>query len=172
MKRFNDVEWMLTTFIVITLGIIIISQYMEKRSLQDKIQKLVEIEDDYNPHPTVPDYMSMDLEAKESPKYIEMEVNASAYCSCEICCYPYSDGVTSRGVDAKTKGVAVDPKIIPYGSIIEIPNYGTVVADDTGGAMRGRDKNGLVKIDVRFKTHQEALNWGRNKLTIKIYKGD
>jgi len=145
---------------------------MEKLELRAEIQKLTEISYAPNPHPTVPDYMAEDLETKKSPdsKYVEMEVNASAYCSCEICCYPYSDGVTSKGVDAKTKGVAVDPKIIPYGSIIEIPNYGTVVADDTGGAMRGKDKNGLAKIDVRFKTHQEALNWGRQTLKVKIYK--
>lgn len=102
-------------------------------------------------------------EEKWSQTYGVYEV--TAYCSCEICCGSHSDGITATGRDASLMGVAVDPKLIPFGSRLDIPDYGTwVLADDVGGAIKGKH------IDIRFKTHQEALNWGVKKLKIRIWK--
>jgi 3D (Asp-Asp-Asp) domain-containing protein len=101
---------------------------------------------------------------EEIPKYREVLMNVSAYCPCEKCCGEWSDGITSTGKDAYTKGVAVDPKVIPLGTKIEIPDYGVVYADDVGGSIKGN------KLDVRFKTHQEALNWGRKHIKVKIWE--
>jgi len=98
--------------------------------------------------------------------YETMEVEATAYANVEECCYPYFDGKTSIGGDANLWGVAVDPKVIPYGSIIEIDGIGKLKADDCGGAIKGN------KIDIRFPNGdvQSARRWGRKKITIKIYK--
>lgn len=99
----------------------------------------------------------------------KVAATVTAYCPCAKCCGKYADGVTSTGRDAyKTRGVAVDPKIIPYGSQITIPGAGTFVADDTGGAMRQATKRGEVHIDLRFDDHQKALVWGRQHLDIII----
>jgi 3D (Asp-Asp-Asp) domain-containing protein len=38
------------------------------------------------------------------------------------------------------------------------------VAEDTGGAIKGRI------IDLFFNSEQEAINWGRRNVTIKILK--
>lgn len=93
----------------------------------------------------------------------------TAYCPCAKCCGKDADGVTSRGKNAfTTRGVAVDPKVIHYGSMVTIPGFGTFEADDTGGAMRQATKRGEVHIDLRFPTHQEALNFGRRKMTIYV----
>lgn len=48
--------------------------------------------------------------------------------------------ITSTGKPAICgKSVAVDPRIIPYGSVVEIPEMGkTFEAKDTGGAVRNR----------------------------------
>lgn len=103
-------------------------------------------------------------------KPIGMRVLAkvTAYCPCAKCCGKFSDGVTSRGRDAfKTRGVAVDPKRIAYGSKVTIPGAGTFIADDTGGAMRNADG---YHIDLRFHTHQAALNWGVKHLEVTIVK--
>ena len=95
----------------------------------------------------------------------EMLVLAYAYCGCKKCTGKWSDGKTATGTDATTKGIAVDPSAIPLGSVVEVPGYGTVVADDTGGSkIRGN------VIDVRFKTHQEAVEWGKRRWRIKIRK--
>lgn len=96
-------------------------------------------------------------------------VKVTAYCPCTKCCGEYADGVTSRGVDANTKGFAVDPKRISYGTLIYIKGYGIYRADDTGGAMRNSKQ---LHIDVRFPTHQEALNWGVKTMPIVIHNED
>jgi len=93
----------------------------------------------------------------------------TAYCPCAKCCGKYADGKTATGTDAYTRGAAVAPKLISYGSVLDIPDYGRCVADDTGGAMRNAAKRGEYHIDVRFPTHKEALAWGRKRLTVTIW---
>lgn len=77
----------------------------------------------------------------------------SAYCHCVKCCGK-SDGITAMGTKVQAnKTIAVDPKVIPFGSKVIIDGY-TYVAEDTGGTIKGN------KIDMYFPTHQEALDWG------------
>ena len=102
---------------------------------------------------------SAGIETHENWKTLTVE--ATAYCPCQKCCGIYSDNITAIGRDALLKGIAVDKSIIPLRSLVDIPGYGTVMADDVGGAIK---KN---RIDVRFNTHQEALEWGRQKITIR-----
>lgn len=71
---------------------------------------------------------------------------------------------TAMGIDL-TKNpnvIAVDPSVIPLGSMVEVPGFGTFIAGDTGGAINGN------KIDIHFSTVQQALNWGRRTITVKI----
>ena len=58
--------------------------------------------------------------------------------------------------------IAVDPRVIPLGTMIEVPGYGVAIAGDTGGAIKGN------RIDIHFRTVGEALSWGRKTITIKI----
>ena len=104
-----------------------------------------------------------EVKAKETnpgKQWYKMDVLATAYCPCAKCCGSYSDGMTAIGRDASTKGVAVDKRLIPLRSMVNVPGYGTVMADDVGGAIKNQH------IDVRFTSHQEALNWGRKNITI------
>jgi 3D (Asp-Asp-Asp) domain-containing protein len=106
-------------------------------------------------------------EAKIPAREPEFEIRTmtvSAYCPCILCCGSYSDGVTATGADAFTVGVAVDPKLIAYGTLLEIPGYGKAIADDCGGLIKGDH------IDVRFNSHQTAKEWGVKVLKVKIYK--
>lgn len=78
------------------------------------------------------------------------------------------DGVTSIGV-APTAGrtIAVDPNVIPYGSLVYVENYGWRIAEDTGGAINGR------KLDLFVDTYTEAINIGRRKVkALVILKGE
>ena len=101
-------------------------------------------------------------EIEKTPTYTEMQVVATAYCPCEKCCGK-SDGITSTGVKAKANHtIAADPKILPYGTEIRC-GYGEFVVEDTGGALKGKNR-----IDFFFDTHEEALQFGRQNITIWV----
>lgn len=71
------------------------------------------------------------------------------------------DGVTATGLPARRGVVAVDPRVIPLGSVVYVEGYGVALAADTGGAIRGN------RVDVCFDTAREAYRWGRR--TVRVY---
>ncbi|RDW18335.1 hypothetical protein CWR48_12195 [Oceanobacillus arenosus] len=77
-------------------------------------------------------------------------------------------GVTSTGIDLRknpnAKVIAVDPSVIPLGSVVHVEGYGYAIAGDIGGAIKGN------KIDVYVPTHKAALNWGRRTVKVTITK--
>lgn len=92
----------------------------------------------------------------------EMAVTATAYTAyCAGC-----SGVTYTGIDLRAnpnqKVIAVDPNVIPLGSRVWVEGYGEAIAGDIGGAIKGNI------IDVFLEHKQDALNWGRKTVTIKI----
>ncbi|MCF6139209.1 hypothetical protein L2716_15850 [Alkalihalobacillus berkeleyi] len=62
--------------------------------------------------------------------------------------------------DAKV--IAVDPSVIPLGSIVHVEGYGYAIAADIGGGVNGK------AIDVFIADRDEALQWGRKDVKIKI----
>jgi 3D (Asp-Asp-Asp) domain-containing protein len=83
-----------------------------------------------------------------------MTVSSTGYCL---------RGRTSTGIPTGWGVVAVDPAVIPLGTRMTIPGYGEGVAADTGSAVRG------AMIDVWFPTCAQALQWGRQLVTITIH---
>ncbi|RXJ00898.1 DUF348 domain-containing protein [Anaerobacillus alkaliphilus] len=81
-------------------------------------------------------------------------------------------GITATGLNLRTnpdkKVVAVDPNVIPLGSIIEIRYNGRILgqyrAADTGSAIQGR------KIDIFMAERSDALRWGRKNVQVRIVK--
>lgn len=55
--------------------------------------------------------------------------------------------------------VAVDPSVIPYGSILWISGYGFAVANDCGGAIVG------TNLDLYMRSTEECYSWGRRYVT-------
>ncbi|MFJ5763106.1 3D domain-containing protein [Neobacillus sp. NPDC093182] len=92
----------------------------------------------------------------------EITVTATAYtASCEGC-----SGITATGVNIKDnpekKVISVDPSVIPLGTEVYVEGYGYAVAADTGGAIKGN------KIDVFIPDKQDAINWGKQQVEVKI----
>ncbi len=82
-------------------------------------------------------------------------------------CVPFDDGFTSVGLPVGDGIFAVDPKKIPYGSVLYIPDidkYG--IAGDTGAAMRNNDKT----IDVFIPLREDALTFGRKHLEVQLVR--
>ena len=112
-------------------------------------------------HPFTPEEV-----APATSSFFTYEAEVTAYCPCEKCCGKWADGICANGhrIMPGDKFVAA-PSDMPFGTLIDVPGYGNKVpVYDRGGAIK------TGKIDVFFQTHQEALNWGRQKLTIKVYK--
>ena len=91
--------------------------------------------------------------------------NVTAYDPVESC-KPFDDGITSVGLPVGMGIAAVDPKVIPYGSVLYIPELERYFfASDTGAAMkRGNGKN----LDILMPTVKDALNFGRKRLKVEL----
>lgn len=82
---------------------------------------------------------------------------------------PQDGHTTSTGAAAQVGYVAVDPRVIPYGSklYIRTPDnriiYGCAVAKDTGGAAR----SGRIVVDLYMITKAEQNQFGRR--TVEVY---
>jgi 3D (Asp-Asp-Asp) domain-containing protein/peptidoglycan hydrolase CwlO-like protein len=72
-------------------------------------------------------------------------------------------GRTATGAPTGWGIVAVDPSVIPLGTRMTIPGYGSGVAADTGGAVRG------ATIDLWFPSLAQARAWGRRTVTITLH---
>ena len=70
---------------------------------------------------------------------------------------------TSTGTRPKEgRTIAVDPKVIPYGSIVYIQDYGYFIAEDCGGAIKEN------RIDIYTKSHEYALQQGRKVANVWV----
>ena len=115
-----------------------------------------------NPIPLSQEPLPVVIEQAE-PQTVDLgEFKITAYCPCVKCCGKWANGITSTGVTAQAnRTIAVDPKVIPYGSKVII-NGNEYVAEDCGGAIKGN------RIDIYFDTHKEALQWGVKYKEVKM----
>ncbi|WP_412759021.1 SH3 domain-containing protein [Neobacillus cucumis] len=107
-------------------------------------------------------YVSKQFVVKTAVKAAaEFTVEATAYTPLES-----SSGITAAGYNIRKnpnmKLIAVDPKVIPLGKKVWVEGYGEAIAGDTGGAIKGN------KIDVLFPTTQQALQWGRKNVKVRV----
>lgn len=80
---------------------------------------------------------------------------------CGDCAKCGTNGVTASGrVATAGRTCAVDPSIIPLGSVLEINGH-YYVAEDTGGKIKGH------RIDICVADHEEALRLGTD--TFRVY---
>lgn len=84
----------------------------------------------------------------------QMTVPSTGYCL---------KGTTATGIPVGWGVIAVDPSVIALGTRMFVPGYGEGVAADTGSAVRG------ATIDLWFPTCAQALQWGRQTVTITLH---
>ncbi|MCK5528976.1 MAG: 3D domain-containing protein [Kiritimatiellae bacterium] len=120
---------------------------------------------------------------KNGAKPIVRELLTTGYCKCGECCgwkrnwygravYSYGPnkgkkkvvGQTASGTIARPGTIAADTKLYPFGTIIYIEGYGYGRVEDRGGAINGQH------IDLYFRSHKQALEWGRRTVKARIWK--
>ena len=99
----------------------------------------------------------------------------TAYCACSKCCGSYASNrpvdengnmivYTASGARAEAGvTIAVDPRVIPYGTQVVINGH-TYTAQDTGGSINGS------RIDVYFDNHQDAWDFGTQYAEVFVYE--
>jgi 3D (Asp-Asp-Asp) domain-containing protein len=113
---------------------------------------------------------------------LQMEV--TGYCPCGICCgwerrwfglgppvYSYGPnrgqrkivGQTASGTRARRGTVAADTSVLPFGTIVYVEGYGWGRVEDRGGAIRGN------KLDLFYRSHRQALEWGRQHVPVQVW---
>lgn len=77
----------------------------------------------------------------------------TAYCPCGGCSEGWGRHTATGAIAASRHTIAVDPKVIPYGSRVLI-NGVVYTAEDRGGGVKGNH------IDIFFDTHSETRQYG------------
>ena len=91
-----------------------------------------------------------------------LQAKATAYTHTD----PGCDMITATGTTVRVGTVAVDPRLIPYGTRMYIVTndgkyiYGIAVAEDCGGAIKN------ARIDLYFETSAECYAFGVRQATI------
>lgn len=88
------------------------------------------------------------------------------YCGCSKCCGKWSGGSATDAVGClgisltPYYSIAVDPTVIPLGTILWDDSGNYYRAEDTGSAIKGN------RIDLFVGNHEEALNLGVSEITL------
>ncbi|WP_311198598.1 3D domain-containing protein [Jeotgalibaca sp. MA1X17-3] len=100
------------------------------------------------------------VEAPASTNGRTLSVSATAYSRHEA----GLSNFTATGIDLRRNSmvIAVDPNVIPLGSLLDVPGYGIAIAGDTGGAIKGN------KIDLHMEDVGRMNAFGRQQMTITI----
>lgn len=86
------------------------------------------------------------------------------YCPCTTCNGSWGSKTALGTTMTPNRTIAVDPKVIPLGSKVEIQGK-TYIAEDTGGAIKGH------RIDMCVASHSEAYAKGvKNNVPVYIIK--
>lgn len=97
-----------------------------------------------------------------SHHWVAAEFEATAY---TLAC-GNGDGRTATGtLPIPGRTLAVDPAVIPLGSPVWVDGFGWMVAEDTGGAIRGN------MLDIYFEELREARQFGRQTVKVIHWRG-
>ena len=109
------------------------------------------------PAPSVEETPVVEDKPTSTGKVLYMESTAYSYTE------PGSSYYTALGIDLRQNSqvVAVDPNVIPLGTLVEVEGYGIALAADTGGAIKGNI------LDVHLGSVEASRQWGR-RFNVKV----
>ena len=110
------------------------------------------------PETTTPSVPDTSTDAPTGGKVMYMESTAYSYKEAG------ASWGTAMGIDLRQNPqvIAVDPSVIPLGSIVYVEGYGQAIAADTGGAIKGNI------IDVHLTSVDACYQWGRRQVKVTI----
>ena len=101
-----------------------------------------------------PEAPKIKLPEKPKPKNINLGTfRITYYCGCYSCSEGWGNMTATGKIAKEGRTIAVDPKVIPYGTKVSINGH-TYVAEDCGGAIKGND------IDIYLEDHDRVYKGG------------
>ena len=98
-----------------------------------------------------------------------IQFTATGYCACQKCCGK-TNGVTASGTKAVAGITVAMPSSYSFGTRIQLKSANGNLMND-GNYYTVQDRGGAIKsnrIDIFFSSHQEALNFGRRTVYLKV----
>jgi 3D (Asp-Asp-Asp) domain-containing protein len=77
-------------------------------------------------------------------------------------------GITFTGTTPRVGTIAADPKFLPFGTVIRIPDYGIGIVEDIGSRIRGRH----IDLFMGFGESglERCIDFGKKQLGIEVLK--
>ena len=148
-------------------GAVVSTERMSETQIQQKEDRVLLAASTASAPMSAPPYeILLDENGQPTEHLGKLEGKATAYTNDRGLCGTH----TSIGMLARVGVVAVDPAVIPYGTVLYIvsPNgsytYGYAVAGDTGGAML----SGHNLVDLFMNTYEECVFFGRRDMNVYI----
>jgi len=142
--------------IAISIGFIIYSRITYKN------EKLAYTESPFVQVESSVVYAEEYVEYVEEDEYIG-EYRLTGYCPCHSCSGGWGTHTSTGAVATEGVTIAVDPKIIPYGTKVYIDGVGFRIAQDCGSAINGN------KIDVFVGNHNDTHRPEFNQKSAKVW---
>ena len=102
----------------------------------------------------IPETETVSVETRNVVRKKWTTYKVTAYCPCCDCSDKYGRMTSTGVVPRQGRTIAVDPKVIPYGSVVHIKGLGEFIAEDCGGAIKGNS------IDLYFDVHSDTEKFG------------
>lgn len=151
-KRYS---WIITIALLVILVALMFIQHSEHIQLKNEVREIKR---------TTQGNGANKVDVKTATRTKSLGIfKISYYCPCTTCCGAEAKGITATGTKAKGNIVAVDPSVIPLGSIVIIGGV-KYRAEDTGGAIKQN------RIDVLCGSHDEAVMKGIKYLEVEVVR--
>ena len=106
----------------------------------------------------------LDIESVKESELVSLGIyKFTAYCPCKKCSDNWGHKTSTGATATEGRTIAVDPKVIPYGTVIIVNIDGVeheYVSEDCGSEIKNK------RIDVFFESHQSALEFGVKYLEV------
>ena len=131
-----------------------------KQSEQKKTNRTTTSSSQKSPAPSNENKENKENQENKNQSGSWMSIQSTGYSTQE----PGLSTHTATGIDLRVnpRVIAVDPSVIPLGSLVEIQGLGIYVAAIQCGAINGRI------IDIHFSTVSQAMSWGRRTVNVRI----
>lgn len=146
-KILNTYKYFIVSLLILVFAFVVgcaVGMLIHKASEPIYVEYVCEAEDDS----LEPVDVDVKITTEDRTSLGEFEI--MGYCICSECCGKYADGYTATMTEATPgRTIAVDPDVIPYGTIVEIDGH-EYVAEDCGNKVKGN------RIDILCASHELA----------------